>query len=181
LRSALKDTLGYRELFGGQKEDDDVYNTKVAVTTTTAGRAATEVIISNYDRPGTSKTYQFLRAEYPGEEVRVWEAGAATSAAYPYFRPFIHEPTGNEYLDGAFFNNNPVNVANRECKLLWPDVRGRAPDIFLSIGTAKSHDGPVPEGYAPIHAIQANSVVLASRSEATLGRATGNSLRFKWR
>jgi hypothetical protein len=141
LLEALKETLGASDLFGGPKEDYEVYSTKVAVTTTTSGRNARDMIISNYSRKGLGETYQFLRAQNPDEELTVWEAGAATSAAFPYFKPFTHERTGNVYLDGAFYNNNPVNVANLEHRLLWPDVSRQAPDIFLSIGTAKHNDG----------------------------------------
>lgn len=40
--------------------------------------------------------------------------------------------------DGALFFNNPVKVADRERKFLWPDVAHNHPDIILSIGTAKN-------------------------------------------
>lgn len=59
----------------------------------------------------------------------------ATSAAPGYFKPFIHERTGIGYLDGALYYNNPVRVANMECKLIWPDTMNLPPDILLSIGT----------------------------------------------
>jgi predicted acylesterase/phospholipase RssA len=136
LHEALREALGPSALFGGRKDDYDVYSTKVAVTTT-GGRAESDMIISNYCRKGGGETYQFSRAQNPDEELAVWEAAAATSAALPYFKPFTHERTGNVYLDGAFYNNNPVNVANLERKFLWPDVCRQAPDIFLSIGTAR--------------------------------------------
>jgi predicted acylesterase/phospholipase RssA len=147
LREALRETLGTLQLFGGQKEDYDVYSTKVAVTTCTTGRGGGDMIVSNYCRKGGGETYQFLRAQNPDDELTVCEAGAATSAAFPYFKPFIHELTGKVYLDGAFYNNNPVNIASVERKFLWPDVGRQAPDIFLSIGTARKYADPPLERY----------------------------------
>jgi patatin-like phospholipase/acyl hydrolase len=68
----------------------------------------------------------------------VWEAAAATSAAAPYFKAYRNEKSGRTYFDGAFYNNNPVRVAHRERRLLWPDVADNNPDIFLSIGTGQN-------------------------------------------
>ena len=70
--------------------------------------------------------------------MKVWEAAAATSAAPSYFKPFYHKVAGRCYLDGALYNNNPVRVAHRERRMLWPDVLSKDPDIFLSIGTGQS-------------------------------------------
>lgn len=86
-------------------------------------------------RPGE---YEFLRPDRPELELKVWEAAAATSAAPSYFKPFAHEATKRTYLDGAIYHNNPVRLANRERRLLWPDVADREPDIFLSIGTSQN-------------------------------------------
>jgi hypothetical protein len=69
--------------------------------------------------------------------METWEAGAATAAAAPYFKPFIHQKTNASYLDGAFYNNNPVKVGHLERQLLWTDVQNKPPDIFLSIGTSQ--------------------------------------------
>jgi patatin-like phospholipase/acyl hydrolase len=59
----------------------------------------------------------------------------ATSAAPPYFKPFIKNETKCSYLDGALYHNNPVWVAHHERKLNWSDVSAQQPDVFLSIGT----------------------------------------------
>lgn len=64
----------------------------------------------------------------------------ATTAAPGYFKPFKKPETGQSFIDGAIYHNNPVYVAFEESKLLWPDVRHCLPDIVLSIGTG--HNRP---------------------------------------
>ena len=46
--------------------------------------------------------------------------------------------TKNIYFDGALYHNNPVEVASRERKLIWPDVADKHPDVMLSLGTGKN-------------------------------------------
>jgi patatin-like phospholipase/acyl hydrolase len=94
--------------------------------------------LANYRRPGESRAnHEFHRPVDPGDEMKVWEAAAATSAAPPYFKAFSHERTYRNYLDGAFYNNNPIKAAHRERKYLWPDVAASHPDVLLSIGTGQ--------------------------------------------
>ena len=57
----------------------------------------------------------------------------AISAAPRYFKSFHHEASQKTYIDGAVSHNNPVNIADSERKILWPD--SQVPDLFLSIGT----------------------------------------------
>lgn len=57
----------------------------------------------------------------------------ATSAAPRFFKPFIHEESGNIFSDGALNYNNPIEVAEYERKMLWPDHLH--PDLLLSLGT----------------------------------------------
>ncbi|KAF8540174.1 hypothetical protein BDD12DRAFT_980545 [Trichophaea hybrida] len=77
--------------------------------------------------------YEFLRAEDHTKEMKVWEAARATSAAPRFFKPFYHEESGNIFSDGALTFNNPIEIAEYERKMLWPDHMH--PDILLSIGT----------------------------------------------
>ncbi|KAF2814425.1 uncharacterized protein BDZ99DRAFT_555088 [Mytilinidion resinicola] len=142
LQKALQNALGLDRLFRGCHEDEHKYETKVAVTATDeTGRKA--ITLGNYSRPDASRgnrrrsNYEFPRPDDPFTELTLWEAAAATSAAPPYFEPFIHSCTGRTYLDGAFYNNNPVRVVHRERKLLWPDLNGKHPDILLSLGTSQ--------------------------------------------
>ncbi|KAK3658833.1 hypothetical protein LTR56_001704 [Elasticomyces elasticus] len=120
---------------GGQAQD--VFRTKVAVTSST-GTGQSAVVIANYNRTegdDSEQDYIFERPERLEEELMVWQAARATSAAPKYFKPFQSNVTRKEYWDGALWHNNPVFVANHERKLLWPDTANAHPDIILSIGT----------------------------------------------
>ncbi|CAN9415920.1 unnamed protein product [Alternaria alternata] len=134
---ALLESLGDGYLFGGAESSDNV--ARVAVTTT--DEVATRgIVLANYCRKSPKddkQSYEFLRPSEPDAEMRTWQAGAATAAAAPFFKPFVHPFTGETYLDGAFYNNNPVKVGNRERQLLWPDVQDNHPDLLLSIGTSQ--------------------------------------------
>ncbi|KAK6008536.1 hypothetical protein QM012_000439 [Aureobasidium pullulans] len=137
LHNILKKTLGRSPLFGAN-DSLNAFKTKVAVTATSAdGNEA--MVFANYNRPQSSGDSQtFVRPEDPSHELEVWEAAAATSAAPFYFKPYTHTKTGTSYIDGGLYHNNPVNVANRERKLLWPAIANKHPDMLLSIGTGKN-------------------------------------------
>lgn len=90
----------------------------------------------------------------------------ATSAAPRIFKSFAHEPSKQVYTDGGIYHNNPVQIADRERKLIWPEPPGMEdphPDIILSIGT----------GYCP--------TVRRSRATAAKGvlRRQGAVLNFR--
>jgi len=59
----------------------------------------------------------------------------ATSAAPKIFKPFHHEPSKQSYLDGAIYHNNPIQIADKERKNLWPSMKAEFPDVVVSIGT----------------------------------------------
>jgi predicted acylesterase/phospholipase RssA len=147
LRRALKSSLGEHPLFGDNGRRRANHSAKVAVTAT--GQAGTRpIIIANYSRkgnefaPNRSGDYEFLRPDRSDQELTLWEAAAATSAAPSYFKPFEHTQIKRTYLDGAVYHNNPVRLVHRERKLLWPDVADIDPDIFLSIGTSQNSARP---------------------------------------
>ncbi|KAL8706935.1 MAG: hypothetical protein Q9201_000095 [Fulgogasparrea decipioides] len=52
------------------------------------------------------------------------------------FKPFHHEPSKQVYLDGAIYHNNPIQIADKERKNLWPSLKTDYPDVFVSIGTS---------------------------------------------
>ncbi|KIX92900.1 uncharacterized protein Z520_11376 [Fonsecaea multimorphosa CBS 102226] len=134
LHRVLKESFGDDLLFGG-RSDAARYTTKVAVVST-SGTGNRALIMANYNRQQTSDPgYTLETARAPSEAFHVWEAAAATSAAPSYFKPFVRR--GRTYLDGAINHNNPVIVAKRERRLLWPDVESRHPDVFLSLGTGQ--------------------------------------------
>jgi predicted acylesterase/phospholipase RssA len=137
LHDVLRETLGQKPLFGAN-DSLNAFKTKVAVTTTSAdGNEA--MILANYNRLRSSGDRQtFVRPEDPTNELQVCEAAAATSAAPLYFKPYTHQRTRTSYIDGGLYHNNPVHVANRERKLLWPEIADKHPDMLLSIGTGQN-------------------------------------------
>ncbi|KAH6613399.1 hypothetical protein F5144DRAFT_616347 [Chaetomium tenue] len=130
-----------------------VFSTRVAVTTTGDGSAPRTHLLANYNHPvvrreGTAAVdYHFQRPDRRMEEIKVWQAARATSAAPGYFKPFHHKETSNVYFDGAFFHNNPVQIANQERELLWPN--SDQPDILLSLGAGKAEEPEKKENTAP--------------------------------
>lgn len=46
-----------------------------------------------------------------------------------------HGPTKQVYADGAIYHNNPIQIADKERKLIWPALKNECPDITLSVGT----------------------------------------------
>ena len=122
---------------------------KVAVTATSA--AGNAVVLANYNRPCREKiNYHFQRPEKLHGELKTWEAARATSAAPTYFKPFWHEGSKQVYSDGGIYHNNPIFVADRERKLIWPTQEEEEPDIILSIGTMRSKkQNPKPSPMIP--------------------------------
>lgn len=62
----------------------------------------------------------------------------ATSAAPTIFKPLCHHASKQTYADGAIYHNNPIQIADKERKLIWPNLEDEYPDIVVSIGTAFS-------------------------------------------
>lgn len=59
----------------------------------------------------------------------------ATSAAPRIFKPFYHQLSKQIYVDGAIYHNNPIEIADKERKLIWPNMKDDSPDIVVSVGT----------------------------------------------
>lgn len=135
LQEALLEAFGEEQyLFGGQRAEMGVINAKVAVTATSS--AGTAIVLANYNRLCSEKlAYQFYRPEKQNGELKTWEAARATSAAPTYFKALCHEASKQTFWDGGVYNNNPINIAERERKLIWPDLAGREPDVVVSVGT----------------------------------------------
>ena len=66
------------------------------------------------------------------------------------FKPLSHEPSKQVYSDGAMKHINPIQVADKQRKLLRPKLRDEYPDLTLSIGTTfKARTPPLsPEAKA---------------------------------
>ncbi|KAG0123477.1 acyl transferase/acyl hydrolase/lysophospholipase [Tuber indicum] len=138
LSEALQKAFGEDTiLFGGQRDPTHEPITRVGVSAATRSRHT--FLLSNYQRPQVASvgrpSYTFYRGETAEEELKVWEALRATSAAPRYFKSFYHKASGYTFYDGAITCNNPIFLAHTERKILWPEQHERDPDILLSIGT----------------------------------------------
>ncbi|KAI9893876.1 MAG: hypothetical protein M1814_005429 [Vezdaea aestivalis] len=122
-------------LFGGGSTVPDSASKVAVVTTTTTGDP---VVMGSYNRTPLSEgkeLYKFLRPSEKFQEIEVWQAARASSAAPKYFRQYHHQPTDQIYEDGGLFYNNPISIADSERKAIWPERADRPADIMLSIGT----------------------------------------------
>ena len=107
---------------------------RVAVTASSAtGRES--ILLASYRRPDDiMPVYSFERPHEPDMELKIWQSLAAALANPVFFRPFtFHSKT---YLDGGMRGPNPAFIADRERRLIWPDVG--EPDLFLSLGTGQN-------------------------------------------
>jgi hypothetical protein len=48
----------------------------------------------------------------------------------------LHKASKQAYMDGGIYHNNPIEIADQERKLIWPQLVDYPPDIILSIGTS---------------------------------------------
>lgn len=131
----------YAALKTAFSEEDDLFgrNTRlrtgarVAMTSTSVtGRES--ILLASYRRPeDLLPSYSFERPHEPDMELKVWQSVAAGLATPSYFRPFTFN--AKTYLDGGLRCPNPSFIADRERRLIWPDVG--EPDLFLSLGTGQ--------------------------------------------
>ncbi|KAF2680909.1 FabD/lysophospholipase-like protein [Lentithecium fluviatile CBS 122367] len=120
-------------LFGDGKVASAV-RTKTAVVTATPTGPVT--LLSNYNRRvSESERYRFLRGADQSEEIKTFESARATSAAPWYWEVYSHGASGQVYLDGGIYHNNPIRIADSEQKSIWPERKNCHPDVLLSIGT----------------------------------------------
>ncbi|UPX14192.1 uncharacterized protein EKO05_0004682 [Ascochyta rabiei] len=119
LQEALQEAFSENQyLFGGQRLDQN-WSSPVKVAVTTTSSSSSPVVLANYNRRCEGKlSYQFQRPEGIENELKIWEAARATSAAPRYFRPFVHEASKQVYMDGALYHKNPVRIADTEWKLI---------------------------------------------------------------
>jgi hypothetical protein len=135
LESSLRPTFGDELLFGGSRTAS-ISKCKVAVTTTDTNDDAR--VLANYNRKQrTQSLYMFQRFERPEQELSVWEAARATSAAPGFFRAFHKDSNHHTYWDGALKLNNPIFAADDERRNIWPESSKLLPlpDIVVSVGT----------------------------------------------
>ncbi|XTI90368.1 FabD/lysophospholipase-like protein [Cenococcum geophilum] len=179
LKNAFEKAFGSIPLFSAKSQSQGPLP-KVAVTTTTVNGEVH--LLSDYNRqPGGESSYTFSAVEIGEGSIKVREAARATAAAPVLFEPMFHKGSGQVYLDGAIYHNNPINIASEEKTLIWghklcthPDLckhpghqLRKHPDIVLSIGS----------GYPPRHGNMTPSSPVESgvRSFIRTYRAVGDS------
>ncbi|KAI9767630.1 MAG: hypothetical protein M1839_004461 [Geoglossum umbratile] len=94
-------------------------------------------LMTNYSRPLVHYKEWLVRPDTYEQEVKVWEAARATSAAPTFFKPYTHAATGIVYRDGALKCNNPIRIADYERRSIWRSGSNSL-DLHLSIGTGVS-------------------------------------------
>ncbi|KAL9606732.1 MAG: hypothetical protein Q9179_000088 [Wetmoreana sp. 5 TL-2023] len=104
------------------------------------------VVLTNYNRSCSEKRKlspwhdTFVAAKLGRHSVLPLSAsrkvGSGAQDLGSIFKPFHHEPSKQVYLDGAIYHNNPIQIADKERKNLWPSLKTDYPDVFVSIGTS---------------------------------------------
>ncbi|KAK5133613.1 hypothetical protein LTR08_007561 [Meristemomyces frigidus] len=132
----------YAALKTAFSEDDDLFGsssrmrmgTRVALTSTSV-TGNESMLLASYRRPeDLLPVYSLERPHEPEMELKIWESVAASLATPAFFRPFNFR--AKTYLDGGLRCTNPAFIADRERRLIWPDVG--EPDLFLSLGTGQN-------------------------------------------
>jgi len=116
--------------------------------------------------------------------VKIWEAARATSAATTFFEPIkiLHE----EFVDGAFGANNPIDEVWTEAGDIWTRNTGETLEdnisCFVSIGTGIPAFGKVDESLVgmvqTLKAIATNCESAAERFQRHHPALDGRFFRF---
>ncbi|KAM0796183.1 acyl transferase/acyl hydrolase/lysophospholipase [Usnea florida] len=119
-------------LFGGIGTENRNFGAKLALTATATNGGA--FVFGSYNRSEAARrvTYNFMRTRSPLDEIKIWEAARATSAAPTWFKSFHHKGSQRVFVDGALYHNNPIFIAEQELNYIWPRPKA---DVMVSIGT----------------------------------------------
>ena len=79
----------------------------------------------------THTLFRTYNIESPNDNIRIWEAARATSAAPTLFKRISIGPKGaeEEFLDGGMGCNNPVLRLIEEAEEAFPDLKRKFPDL----------------------------------------------------
>lgn len=137
LRESLKELFGANaKLFSSAHRD-----IRVAVTAA-KDNGADKCLITNYNRPAyADQNTDFEREDNENNELAIWEAGLATSAAPFYFQKFEKQETKKNYCDGALHSNFPVQYTLDEICRIWnyPGEEKPPIDILLTVGAGQQN------------------------------------------
>ncbi|EUC54879.1 patatin-like phospholipase [Rhizoctonia solani AG-3 Rhs1AP] len=131
-------TLGWAEA-----ANLDITNCKVFVCALNA---------NSIDAPSNIRTYKAMGNEL--DDLAVWEAARATSAAPYFFKPMVVKPRPDidrhfeiDYIDGGLRLNNPINQLLREASQQFSNRKVR---LILSLGTGAKNTIQLPRaGFIP--------------------------------
>lgn len=140
LHKALRSTFGHDRPFLDSRPQFRP-DLRAAVTCTgPSGRNL--VVIANYRRREVENSkHLFERAIAPDNEIKTWEALAASMAHPPHYKQFRHQ--NSAYLDGGF-GEHPMMTAVAEARAIWGSEH--PVDIVLSVGTGLDSERIVREG-----------------------------------
>lgn len=96
----------------------------------------------------------------------------ATSAASPFFKPFVAPETNSEYVDGSKSHSCPAKLAHSETRSIWSDVADLPPDIMLSLGTGRvegEQQGPSTSDTMPRPASRSSRSITSTDVSSTTG------------
>lgn len=101
----------------------------------TDANTSDDVQFTNYARPLEQQSHYF-------DQVTLCEAALASTAALSFFEPMTisHGGTSRRFLDGGFYQNNPVAILWREALAQFDHTDAELPQrirCMLSIGTGK--------------------------------------------
>ncbi|RYP68522.1 hypothetical protein DL771_006599 [Monosporascus sp. 5C6A] len=112
------------------------------------------------------KSYRSKRSDNPDllDSTKIWQACRATSAATTFFDPVVIGPFGEEYVDGALAENNPIYALWNQAQDIWGDQLQSKLGCLVSIGTGIPNLQPVHDDALGIWATLKN---LATETEKT--------------
>jgi predicted acylesterase/phospholipase RssA len=90
----------------------------------------------------TSYSREFESNSELMDNIKIWEACRATSAATTFFEPMKIGRFGQVFLDGATYANNPVQKLWFEAGELWGPSLETKVQCLVSIGTGKGDVAP---------------------------------------
>jgi hypothetical protein len=124
-----------------------------------------EVQFTSFGRPGESNSALF-------NNVKIWEAARATSAAHSFFDPIEIGSNAQKFWDGGLHSNNPVRKACLLAQEIWAVPGSSHPEFFNRIGSLLSIGTGIPTiqevGESP-HSLMNTlvNIATASATEAT--------------
>lgn len=119
------------------------------------------------------------RSTFSVDQNLTFSSARATAAAPTIFKPLCHHASKQTYTDGALYHNNPIQIADKERKLIWPNMEAEWPGIVVSIGTGFSRNSrPTDDKSMPLrwgvfshgkslYKIAKNHIAMSLDSEAT--------------